>query len=84
MAQQSLGPVRCPACGQKALPHQSRCLSCNALLEKAVPAEPSAGEAIQPAPLPLLPIAEGKYPGCGHDLATEAVLCIQCGYNQRT
>jgi hypothetical protein len=38
-------PVRCPACGQQALPHQDRCPSCNCKLNESAPAE-------GPAPAP--------------------------------
>ncbi len=84
MSHQPLGPVRCPACGQKALPAQTRCLYCNARLNEAVLVEPVAVDAIQvAAPIPLQS-ADGKCPDCGKELPAEAVLCIDCGYDLRT
>jgi hypothetical protein len=80
---QSPGPVRCPTCGQRALPMQSRCLSCNARLREAAPVE-KAGDAIQTVPLAPLPPADGKCPGCARELPAGAVLCIDCGYDSRT
>jgi hypothetical protein len=79
MAQPTPHPVRCPACGQRALPFQTRCLHCNARLNEVVPAEPSAAGAVQAAAP-----ADGKCPGCGKELAPAAVLCIDCGYDLRT
>jgi hypothetical protein len=72
------GPVRCPACGQQALPLQSRCLHCNARLNEVLPVKPSDA-----VPAVLLPV-DGKCPECGKELAEGAVLCIECGYDLRT
>jgi hypothetical protein len=83
MPHQQLGLVRCPACGQKALPLQTRCVYCNARLNEVLPAE-QAGEAIQPSTPVSLPPADGKCPGCAKELAAAAVLCIECGYDVRT
>ena len=93
MSQPPLGPVRCPACGQKALP-AARCLYCNARLNEAVLVEPVADDAIPVAPLadeaiqatPTIPLrsTEGKCPSCDKALSAGAVLCIDCGYDLRT
>jgi hypothetical protein len=84
MTQQPLGPVRCPACGRQALPLQTRCLHCNARIQKGLQAETTAPEAIQPTVPDPLPTADGKCPGCGRSLPAQAVLCIECGYDLRT
>jgi len=96
MPKRPLGPLCCPACGQKALPLETRCRYCNARLNQVLPVEPAASEAIQVAPpvmpseaiqvAPPLPLstAEGKCPGCGKELPAGAVLCIECGYDLRS
>src|SRR5262249_46370183 len=71
---------RCPTCGQRVLPRQSRCLQCNTRLhEPALP--PDAAEA-EPPPVPVA--ADSGCPGCGKPLAEAPVLCIECGYDLRT
>jgi hypothetical protein len=85
------GAVRCPACGQQALPAQSRCLYCNARLHKASPVRHQTSTAVQaehdPAPGPGSAAGEGETktcPGCGTLLQPRAVLCVGCGYDLRT
>jgi hypothetical protein len=78
--ERSAAPGRCPTCGERVLPRQSRCLRCNTRLHEQdvpVPAEE--------APPPPVPVAAGGgCPGCGRPLAEDAVLCIECGYDLRT
>lgn len=84
MVHQPPRPVRCPACGQKALPMQTRCLHCNARLNEVMPAGPTAAAAVQAAEAVPPPPSDGKCPGCGMGLAEGAVLCVACGYDLRT
>jgi hypothetical protein len=78
MSNQPPGPVRCPACQQKALPFQTHCLHCNARLPKAAPVETKAD------PTAALPRTDGVCPACGKALSATAVLCIDCGFDLRT
>ena len=84
MPRRPLGPVRCPACGQMALPLQTRCLNCNARLNEVVPVETAASDAVHAAPPVPPPITYTVCPGCGKELSVGAVLCIECGYDLRT
>ena len=83
MSPKAPGPVRCPACGQKALPNESRCQYCKARLQEGTPVETPASDAIALAPAVPLQAADGKCPGCGQDLPEGSVLCIACGYDVR-
>lgn len=77
------GPPRCPSCGERVLPMQSRCLRCNTrLIQQVLPATDSEAVQTQP-PAPAHRGAAGC-PGCGAALGKDAVLCIQCGYDTRT
>jgi hypothetical protein len=76
----SAAPGRCPTCGQRVLPRQSRCLQCNTRLHE--PVVPAADAEEAPSPIPVA--ADGGCPGCGRPLAADAVLCIECGYDLRT
>jgi hypothetical protein len=78
---QALSPIRCPACGQMALPHQSHCQYCSARLNEALPAEGAAATAEAPAEKP--PTDGKRCPTCGAALAENAVLCVECGYDFR-
>lgn len=83
MSPKAPGPLRCPACGQKALPNESRCQYCNARLHEAPPVEMPARDAIALAPSIPLQAADGKCPGCGQEMPAGSVLCIACGYDVR-
>ncbi len=99
MSQTPDGPTRCPTCGQRVLPHQSRCLDCNTRLTAAPPAgePPPEAQGRHAAGIVAARGPEGdtyaiadhpslggrRCPGCGAALGEQAVLCVQCGYDFR-
>src|SRR5262249_10547186 len=70
---------RCPKCGQRVLPRQSRCLQCNTRLHEEIVTAP----AVATVPVQEPVAAGGVCPGCHRPLADDAVLCIECGYDLR-
>ena len=78
---QALSPIRCPACGPMALPHQSHCQYCSARLNEVLPGEGPAVTTDAPAEKP--PSDAKHCPGCDMALAENAVLCVECGYDLR-
>jgi ribosomal protein L32 len=76
--------IICPACGERALPRQTRCLKCNSRLQSLANAWED-GSASEPIPLKAEDGAAPSTicPSCGAPIAAASVICIDCGFDKR-
>jgi hypothetical protein len=64
-------PLRCPACGRRALPRQKTCHYCYTPM-------------VRHNPPPVLNPNQNPCPSCKAAMKPGAVICLECGYDTRT